>query len=57
MAKTKKLGFKELDAKLDRIIGVLVTKADTTRIDNPEKRIDERFQKVLLAIDKLTLPM
>lgn len=53
MAKKKNIGFKELDAKLDRIIDVLVTKADTSRVDALEKRIDERFGQVLAAIDKL----
>ena len=44
MAK-KKITLESLDKKLDRVIDVLVTKADTGRIDELEKRIDKRFEQ------------
>ena len=53
MAK-KKITLESLDKKLDRVIDVLVTKADTSRIDELEKRIDKRFEQVMTAIDSLT---
>ncbi|OGG76746.1 hypothetical protein A3B35_02965 [Candidatus Kaiserbacteria bacterium RIFCSPLOWO2_01_FULL_54_24] len=52
MAK-KKITLESLDKKLDRVIDVLVTKADTGRIDELEKRIDKRFEQVMTAIDSL----
>ncbi len=53
MTRRKEIGFKELDAKLDRVIDALVTKADNSRIDQLERRIDERFEQVMKAIDNL----
>ncbi|OGG53929.1 hypothetical protein A2851_03425 [Candidatus Kaiserbacteria bacterium RIFCSPHIGHO2_01_FULL_53_29] len=53
MTKKKNIGFRELDAKLDRVIDVLVTKVDNSRIDELEKRIDLRFEQVMTAIDGL----
>ena len=53
MAK-KKITLDSLDKKLDRVSDVLVAKADTSRIDELERRIDERFEQVMTAIDSLT---
>ncbi len=55
MAKKKEIGFKELDAKLDRVIDVMLKKDDVLhkRIDSLEKAIDMRFEQVMIAIDKL----
>ena len=53
MAKKQSVTLQSLDKKLDRVIDVLVTKADNARIDDLEKRIDERFEQLMAAIDRL----
>ena len=53
MAKKQRVTLESLDKKIDRVITVLVTKADTGRIDELEKRIDKRFEQVMTAIDSL----
>lgn len=53
MAKKDNVGLASLDAKLDRVIDALVAKADSSRIDELEKHIDERFKQVMTAIDSL----
>lgn len=50
---TKSPTLTTLDKKLDRVIDALVTKPDNSRIDELEKRIDDRFEQVLTAIDSL----
>lgn len=53
MAKKTNVSLASLDKKLDRVIDVLVTKADTKRVDELERKMDKRFQEVMTAIDRL----
>jgi hypothetical protein len=53
MGKKRQITLESLDAKIDRVIGALLIKADTKRIDELGRKVDRRFQDVMGAIDKL----
>ncbi len=54
MAKTSNIGFKELDAKLDRVIDAMLTKDDVRKIVQEETADLRRSVKDLVTgIDKL----
>ena len=57
MANKTNVSLASLDKKLDRVIDVLVTKADTKRVDELERKMDKRFQEVMTAIDRLAKAM
>ena len=51
------IGFREIDAKLDRVINAMATtenvKRIETRIDALEEKFDRRFHDVMVALDGL----
>ena len=52
--KKKNIGFRELDAKLDRVVGAMLTREDLKLLGKSlERKIDERIAEVIEAIDKL----
>ena len=51
--KNEQVTLSSLDKKLDRVIDVLLTKADTVRVDEFEAKVDLKFQEVLAGIDNL----
>ena len=55
MAK-KKSEFTAIDAKLDRIIDTMITHHSqlNSRIDELEQKFDDRFDKTIIALDRLT---
>jgi len=57
MAKKKKIGFEELDAKLDRVIDAMATKEDIDRLEKRMDGFDLRLQRIIVALDAMKTSM